>query len=83
MDLKRLLKEISEEFPTVHRLSLKNPKYAAKLAENLSFMVSPRYIRVMLKSRRKREYMKWLLGLSGFLKMQRNALGDGKKAQRR
>jgi hypothetical protein len=42
-------------------------------------MLSPRYIRVVLKSRRKREYMKWLLGLSGFLKMQKNALGEEKK----
>ncbi len=74
LDLKKLLKEISEEFPTVHRLSLKNPKYVKKLAENFSAMLSPRYIKIILKSKRKHEYMKWLLQLSGFLKMQKNVV---------
>ena len=81
LDLKKLVKELAEEFPTVHRLSFKNPKYIAKLAENLSFVTSPRYLRVMLKSKRKSEYIKWAMQMSSFLKRQKNIIKEEKKPE--
>jgi len=79
MDLKDLVKRLAEEFPTVHRLRLSNPKNFAKLWENLSFVFKPKYVKVMLKSKRKSEYLKWALSLSGYLKMQKNVVEESKK----
>lgn len=71
--LEQLVQDLAEEFPNIHQLSFKNPKYVAKLLKNISFLFTPRYLKVLMKSKRKTEYAKWAAGLGKYIQSQKNA----------
>ena len=66
----KLIDDLSKEFPNVHELSFKNPKHLAHLWNNLSFILSPQYLRTMLKSGRKMQYVNWIISLKKVLQAQ-------------
>ena len=70
-NLKELLQELQKEFPSIHSISLKNPKAIAGALGNLSFVFSPAYLKTIAKSRRKLKYLKWWLEIGKTLRAQK------------
>ncbi len=67
INLGELSERLRHEFPSIHELSFGNPKHFARFVKNISFMLSPRYMKVLLKSKRKGDYAKWLLSIGKML----------------
>ncbi|MFH1257094.1 MAG: radical SAM protein [Candidatus Diapherotrites archaeon] len=76
MNLEELLESLSKEFPSLHHLSFGSPKHMMRFLNNVSFLFSPRYLSVLLKSKRKKQYVKWFLSVGKFLKEQKNVEAD-------
>jgi radical SAM superfamily enzyme YgiQ (UPF0313 family) len=62
----------SKEFPDIHNLSLKNIKNLRRLTANVAFLSDPRYIRTMLKSKHKKDYLDWWLNVTKLLRKHAN-----------
>jgi len=70
-NLKELLQELQREFPSIHNISLKNPKAILGALGNISFVFSPAYLKTIARSRRKLDYISWWLSVGKILKSQR------------
>lgn len=73
LNLEKLLKELSEEFPSIHKISFRNPKQMAKFLNNISFLATPRYLGKVLLSRHRKEYFDFALHIFDYLKEQENS----------
>ena len=71
-NLNDLEKMLNEKFPSIHNLKI-NSKTAGVLAANLGFLFTPRYLKLLLKSGRKRDYLSWGLGVGKMLKSMKRA----------
>jgi anaerobic magnesium-protoporphyrin IX monomethyl ester cyclase len=66
--LSDLLATISQRFPVRGKLSLRwNRKYLIQMWKLISFMFTPRYIKVIITSKKKRGYLKMLFSLISHL----------------
>ena len=68
--LEDLLKQISEEFPIIQKLSFKNPGQIAKFMHNISFLLTPKYIGTIMTSRHRKEYFEFAAHIFKYLKDQ-------------
>lgn len=66
-NLLELEQKLIKEFPSIHNIKL-NAKTLGVLWSNLAFLFTPRYIRLMMKSERKADYLKFWLGFMGMMK---------------